>query len=183
MNLDRTLDSTSTAAGRRAPRSVRLATTAALLALAAPALGVAAGPASAAGRVAWMYDINEDGRVDASTVDSNRDGILDRNLVDANRDRYGETWLLDVNQDGRMDNMHMDTNFDRRMDFCAYDYNQDAVLDGKYSCSRGGPVTTTTRVSGGRTIPYRYTPSPYEGGASIGAGLTRLGNISSAWAR
>ena len=95
------------------------------LGLAGALTTVPAGAALAAGDVAWMYDVNRDGAVDTSSVDSNRDGWLDGNNVDVDADGYGETWLIDANQDSVVDHAWRDSNRDGYVDVTVADTDQD----------------------------------------------------------
>lgn len=137
----------------------------ALLALSFAAAGVAlpAGAASAADFGVYMYDWNQDGYVDTSTLDLTGDGWLDANLVQF-ADSPGWTWLVDLNQNADAELVGYDANRDGVAEVWFVDANEDGFAE---AVSRNGHITTSASI-----MPDTY------GTSSGGGGITLTPNSS-----
>ena len=100
------------------------------LSLAAAGVVLPAGAASAADFGVYMYDWNQDGYVDSSTVDLTGDGWLDANLVQF-ADDPGWTWLVDLNQNANAEFIGHDANRDGIAEVWFVDANEDDFAEAE----------------------------------------------------
>lgn len=135
---------------RRSPRRAMFAMAAAVAAVALPA-----GVASAADVGFWMYDADQDGDVDDSTVDmfgsdgtAGSDGYLDANLLDISGNRLGDTWLLDMNQNSVVDHIGFDRAEDGYVEEWHVDVDEDGVIEGVYADQDGDGLPETMQLTG-----------------------------------
>jgi len=122
--------------------------TALAIVLSAGATLVTATSASAADFGFNMYDVDQDGRVDFSAVNTNGDGFYDANLIDVSRNGYGDTWLSDTNQNGIADHVGFDRNEDGRVEEWHVDADENNVFEAVYIDQDGDGLPETMDLTG-----------------------------------
>jgi hypothetical protein len=139
----------------------------------------AAEPASAAGGVAWMYDVDNNGVVDPSSFDVTGpngvpDGYLDQNnIVLPTPIGPRLAWLIDLNEDSVPEQYLVDGNNDGVGDVLIYDYNEDGVLDSYWTDPAVyPPVQVVAAQPGGLTINIASQPLGTDPGAVVPEGLS-----------
>jgi hypothetical protein len=148
------------------------------LVIAALATLVPAGQAHAATATYDMYDIDADGWIDASALDTNGDGWLDSNLVDTDRDGAGDIWLVDLNRDRRPEGFLADSApRDGRFETLAVDSDENGVIDAAYGDADGNGLADVP--AGAAQVPYvnpacAVTP----GGCRYGSGANTSGSVA-----
>jgi hypothetical protein len=79
----------------------------------------------------YMYDVDNNGEIDLSAIDSNGDDRYDQNLVDidAHDRQNGDTWLIDQNENGVADQVAADVTGDLHADVWLLDRNEDNTFE------------------------------------------------------
>jgi hypothetical protein len=124
-------------------------------AIAAAAVALPVGSASAVDVGFWMYDADNDGVVDASAVDVfgnggtfGSDGYLDANLLDVSGNGRADTWLVDTNQNNVVDHIGFDRGEDGRFEEWNVDADEDGVIEAVFVDQDGDGLPETMFLGG-----------------------------------
>jgi hypothetical protein len=150
------------------------------LAIAALAMLTPAGAAHAATATYDMYDINADGWIDPSAVDTNDDRLLDSNLVDTNGDGQGDIWLIDLNRDRLPEWFLVDSApRDGRFETLGADSDENGVVEAAYGDADGNGVPDV--LPAGVSVPTPYVNpacAVTPGGCRYGSGANTGGSVA-----